>query len=107
MSTPTGWMASGHAPSEYEFSTDLVERHSGTKSAIIRSRTDTPSGFATLMQEIAAADYRAHRIRLSGWVKTDAVTGWCGLWMRIDGEDHRQHGFDNMVDRPITGSQLW
>ncbi len=40
-------------------------------------------------------------------IKTRDVLGWSGLWMRIDGEDDRTLGFDNMYDRRITGTTGW
>jgi hypothetical protein len=106
MSTPHAWIATGKAADDYEFAIDLGERHSGTRSAVIRAR-ESPRDFCTLMQEILADDYRG-RVRLRGWIKTDRVErGWCGLWMRVDGADRRVLAFDNMVTRPIKGTTDW
>jgi hypothetical protein len=43
-------------------------------------------------------------------VKSKNVTGWAGLWLRIDPDDpYHGHnlGFDNMGGRPIKGSSDW
>jgi len=39
-------------------------------------------------------------------MKTKAVTGWAGLWLRVDAEDHTA-GFDNMGSQQIKGTTLW
>jgi hypothetical protein len=107
MSKPAGWIAAGMAPQDYEFTTDLTEHHSGTRSGKVSARR-APTGFATLMQQVLPDDYLGHRVRLRGWVKTEQVTGWCGLWMRIDGSDKKRWlGFDNMGSRPIVGTTAW
>jgi hypothetical protein len=37
-----------------------------------------------------------------------ALTGWAGLWMRVDGQRSRPSlAFDNMQDRPVRGSTDW
>jgi hypothetical protein len=59
------------------------------------------------MQTVPAAAHRGKRVRFSALVRTDAVTRWSGLWMRIDRKDHKHGGFDNMQDRPIKGTTDW
>jgi hypothetical protein len=107
MGTPAGWTASGKAPQDYDFDTDKREVHSGAKSARMRSKVDRPSGFGTLMQEFIPDRYRGHRVRLSGWIKTQDVKGWCGLWLRADGADQKVLAFDGMQHRPIRGTNDW
>jgi hypothetical protein len=106
MSIP-GWLVTGRAPEDYEFALDTAEHHSGTQSARVRARSDTPRDFGTLMQELLPDDYRGSRVRLSGWVKTLDVRNWCGLWMRVDGPNSRILAFDNMKSRPISGTTEW
>ena len=58
---------------------------------------------------MSAISYRGRRVRLSGYVRVDSVTGGgAGLWMRIDGATATL-GFDNMISygRPITGTTGW
>jgi hypothetical protein len=59
------------------------------------------------MQMFAADSYRGKRLRMSGSVRADAVDGWAGLWMRVDGPQRETLQFDNMQDRPITGTRDW
>jgi hypothetical protein len=47
------------------------------------------------------------RLRLSGWIASSAVTGWAGLWMRVDSEAQTGIAFDNMQCRPVSGTTGW
>ncbi len=60
--------------------------------------------FGTFMDSISAEPYRKKRIRLSGIVEVKDVTGWSGLWMRIDGANNEVLAFDNMNERRIVGT---
>jgi hypothetical protein len=43
-------------------------------------------------------------IRFFGFVKTQDVEGYCGLWMRIDNALSVTLKLDNMQSRPIKGT---
>ncbi|WP_225821042.1 hypothetical protein [Streptomyces naphthomycinicus] len=103
---PKGWAADGPAVEDYDFGVDAEVFCTGHASSFIRSHRN-PKGFATLAQSIRADSYRGTRLRISAMIKTRDVLGWSGLWMRIDGEDDRTLGFDNMYDRRITGTTGW
>jgi len=105
---PEGWILSGTHPADYEAGTDLHTTHHGKAAGYLRSKGEgTVEGFATLMQTFKANEYRQARWQLSGYMKTEAVDGWCGLWMRVDGHDHEIIQFDNMSDRPVNGTTNW
>jgi len=108
---PAGWVRAGKAPDDYVMGLDTSVRHTGSASAFVRARKETPAGFGTLMQMASAEAYRGKRVRLSAWVKSEMIDGeaWAGLWLRIDGERPQQDvlGFDNMQDRPIKGTIDW
>lgn len=59
------------------------------------------------MQQFNAKDFLNKRVKFSGFVKTQGVSGWCGLWMRIDGESDKCLKFDNMQNRRIQGTTEW
>jgi len=71
---------------------------------VLRS-TQPTKGFVTMMQVVQAERFLGRRLRFAATVRTEAVTGWSGLWMRVDGAD-AQHplAFDNMQTRPLTGT---
>jgi len=59
------------------------------------------------MQRILAEEYRDRRVRWSGYLKTEDVAEWCGLWMRVDGQRNNVMEFDNMQSRPCKGTGDW
>ncbi|ETT45651.1 AraC family transcriptional regulator [Paenibacillus sp. FSL R7-269] len=65
------------------------------------------NSFGTLMQQFQAREYRGKRMRFSGFVRTENVTGWSGLWMRVDDNQQNMLAFDNMQNRSIQGTTEW
>jgi hypothetical protein len=104
---PKGWFPAGSNPSEYEMGIDNSIFQNGHSCAYIKSKAPKGKEFGTLMQTISADNFLGKRIQLSGYVKSDNVLGWSGIWMRIDGENNQQLGFDNMMDRTIKGTTDW
>lgn len=117
-----GWKLAGSLPQEYDLTVVPDDRGPG-KAASLRAKSANPDGFGTILQWCRADAYRGARVRLSAEVKAEGVTGWAGLWMRIDGPGQTLRyagiawtrvygpaamlGFDNMQDRPITGTRDW
>jgi len=109
---PAGWTHQGDRPAEYESGVDSHGGRAGKACAFIRGRSASPGGFGTLMQTIAADDYRGKRVRFSADVKAKGVASWAGLWMRVDGAWREGQlppmlAFDNMRGRPIKGTRDW
>jgi len=105
--TPNGWFPAGSNPSEYEMNIDNSIFQSGQSSAYIKSKSPKENEFGTLMQTISAENYLGKRLQLSGYIKSEDIKGWSGIWMRIDGENNQQLGFDNMQGRAIKGTTDW
>lgn len=95
------WYLTGSAPEFYE-----AGWLTGANSAFyLRSRTPSlPHGFGTWSKYVDATPFLGKRLRLSANVKAHDVSGWGGLWMRIDGKNGRVLGFDNMQNRPVHGT---
>lgn len=106
-SVPQGWTVTGQNMEEYEVTTDRTVVHHGRASGRLRSKTGNSLGFVTLMQMFKAQEYRSKRLRCTAFVKADQVSGWAGLWMRIDHENGDMLRFDNMGNRPIKGTMDW
>jgi len=102
---PDGWQISGSAPGDYEVA--LADGKKGGSAASLKSVVNETDGFGTLMQTISATNYHGKRLRLTAAIEASNVEGWAGLWMRIDGQNGEILGFDNMQERPITGSIDW
>lgn len=107
MTTITGWLLSGSNPADYAITLDHKIVHGGMRSAKLYSITATNETFATLMQQCKATNYLNKRIRLSAFVKAENVSSFAGLWMRIDNAQGEVLQFDNMYERPITGTRDW
>lgn len=103
---PAGWFVAGNAPKDYEFGTDSTVGSDGGKAAYIKAIAPNPSGFGTLMQNVAPDNYVGQRVRLSAMMRTKDA-GRAQLWLRIDGGDQKVLGFDNMDSRPVRGTTDW
>ena len=112
-SLPEPWVLTGKSPQLYEAGIDQSAT-GGTKGAKfirrIGNKEDDKSSdrdWATIMQQIAADDYRGKRIRFQARVKAQDVSDWAGLWMRIDSPSAYSAAFYNSQDKPIKGSADW
>lgn len=103
---PHGWVLAGSKPTEYETGVDKETVHDAQPSAFLKAKDGNSEGFGTLMQQISAEQYRGERLRFSGYVKSEDVKGWAGLWMRVD-KDSSVSAFDNMHERGIKGTTGW
>ena len=105
--TPTGWIMTGETPFDYKTGLDNRIVHNGNYSAYLRSKDEKARGFATLMQQIKSDQYRGERVRFSAFVKSKDVKEAAGLWMRVDHSSGEVLAFDNMMNRPIKGTNEW
>jgi hypothetical protein len=108
---PAGWFKAGSHPAEYDMGLDESVKRDGKSSATVKFTAQSANGFGTLMQMTQPGEYRGKRVRLSGYVKSDKVTQWAGLWFRVDGPNQgatpTSLAFDNMQDRAIKGTTDW
>jgi len=63
--------------------------------------------FGSVMQRCAATRLAGQTVRFQGELKSEAVLGWAGLWLRADGAQEGNLFFDNMHRRPIRGTTEW
>ncbi|ARF16198.1 helix-turn-helix domain-containing protein [Sporosarcina ureae] len=104
---PYGWIMTGESPFDYETGLDTRIVHSGNNSAYLKSKDTNARSFATLMQQIKSDQYRGERVRFSAFVKSTEVKESAGLWMRVDHSSGEVLAFDNMMNRPIKGTNEW
>jgi C-terminal processing protease CtpA/Prc len=98
---PGGW---GGGPPGTIFADDQVV-HGGRGSARIERHGDSPDNFSTITKYIPI-DFSVTSIELRGFLKTEGVSDFAGLWMREDGESSAL-AFDNMQGRQLKGSTPW
>jgi hypothetical protein len=104
---PPGWEAAGFHVEDYELGVDPEGGPEGGPCPRFASLVPRPEGFVGISRSVDATAYRGRRLALSALVRTEEVTGWAGLWMRIDSREHRSQVFDYMEERPIRGSSGW
>ncbi len=103
-----GWQLSGSHPFHYKMGIDRETFHKGKSSGFLKSVTvQSQEEFATMMQQFKAERYLGKRLKLSGFIKSKDVDGFCGFWMRVDDALGDVLQFDNMSDRPIVGDSEW
>ncbi|MGG0823683.1 helix-turn-helix domain-containing protein [Paenibacillus turicensis] len=110
VSNINGWFTTGTSPNKYDVHLDHETYHEGSKSLCLASNQEidvTTNEFGTLMQQFQAKQYIGKRMRFSGFVQTENVNGWCGLWMRVDDQKQNMLAFDNMEYRSIKGTVSW
>lgn len=105
---PKNWFKSGSKSESYKIATDSIIFQSGKKSVSIASLDSSIEGFETIMQYCSAKNYLGTRIKMTGYIKSENVADWAGMWLRIDSKTPGESlGFDNMQDRPIIGNSDW
>jgi hypothetical protein len=107
-STPTtnlmpapGWFLAGSAPQDYSALGDPTAPSNGLTLLSISAPSDQ---FGTVMTSVDATAFLGKQVQLSASVGTSNVSGWTGLWMRVDDANGNVLAFDNMSDRPLTGT---
>lgn len=103
-----GWFKAGNKPDSYKVGLDNTIFKTGGSSAFIKSIEKKIDGFGTLMQKCKAQEYLGKRIKMTGFIRSNNVSDWAGMWMRIDSKlPKRSLIIDNMEDRPIRGDNDW
>ena len=106
---PAAWFITGSRSADYEVGllpATITHEENRVVQLRLRSAVSEPDGFGALMQSITAARYRGRRVRFSATVRAQEVTGWAGLWLRVDGP-RRVLMIDNMQDRPLRQTTAW
>jgi hypothetical protein len=98
---PEGW---GGGPSE-TLHLDRTVTHGGEAAARLEREAGSEGAFSSLTKKLDV-DFTGEWIELRGFLRTEEVTGFAGLWIRQDGESGSVR-FDNMHDRGPTGTSAW
>jgi len=105
---PNGWIIAGDSPAKYEMGIDKGAGQDGKNAGTIKSIDKSIMGFGTLMQQCRPNSFAGKKIKMTASVRSLQVTDWAGLWLRVDQSGSTQPlSFDNMQDRPITGTTAW
>ena len=92
---------------------DSTVVHGGKYSMVLKSlsggdwgsarshREEFSDTFKTILRQL-----RGKVVTYSGWIKTQNVSKWAGLWWRVDGADEVLE-FNNMYDSLVCGTRDW
>jgi len=108
--TPEDWSGTINTNS-YKITSDRTVFHDGLASVCLKSienNVNSNYNFGTVTGRMMPDSFKGKRVRMTGWIKTENVNGYAGLWMRVDGQNFGQVlAFDNMMNRPIKGTTDW
>jgi hypothetical protein len=108
---PKGWYAGGDkAPKDingYSAALDSKTVHGGKYSLHLKYVSGDGFGVATNSLRGLLPSVKGKTIRLTGWIKTEDVGDFAGLWWRVDGPNREMLAFNNMEDSIISGTQDW
>ena len=99
---PDGWRG---GPPGTLFADAEISHAPGKASARIERRSDSQGEFSTLTNSIPI-EFKGTKIELRGYLKTEEVSHFAGLWMREDGIGETVE-FDNMQSRQLKGTTQW
>jgi C-terminal processing protease CtpA/Prc len=99
--TPTGW---GGGPAG-TIAVDGETVHGGRWSVRLERDAKSPNGFSTITTALPM-DFVGKTIEWRGFLRSENVSDYFGLWMREDG-DTPGLAFDNMEQRQLKGTHEW
>ncbi|MBW6483679.1 MAG: hypothetical protein K0B10_11545 [Vicingaceae bacterium] len=102
-----GWFLRGSEPSSYEIGIVEDSQRNGKVAYLKSINPEIKNKFGTIMQSFSAEKYLDSKLKLTGYIKTKDVTGWAGMWMRVDGKKKHSLSFDNMGNRKIKKTTDW
>lgn len=98
---PSGW--AGGPAGTVAFDSTVV--HAGAGAARLERNAQSMQTFSVLTKTLPV-DFDGQSIELRGYLRTEGVTGFAGLWLREDGTAGPVQ-FDNMQDRGLAGTTEW
>jgi hypothetical protein len=102
---PPSWHVTGRNPDNFTAGVDTSPEGRGAK--FLRSNTSDPKAWAGLVQTIQAQHYLGQRVRFRALVRTESVSDWAGLWMRVDTAEGKTVAFFNTKAQPVKGTTGW
>ncbi|HEY7500618.1 MAG TPA: S41 family peptidase [Vicinamibacterales bacterium] len=98
---PKGW--TGGPPDTIAVDGQVV--HGGKWSLRIERKPESANSF-TALTKVIPIDFAGAALELRGFLRTDSVSEFAGLWMRQD-DDNGSVAFDNMQSRQLKGTTDW
>jgi hypothetical protein len=102
---PPSWHMTGDNPDKFTAGVDTSPEGRGAK--FLRSKTNDPKAWAGLIQTVQAQRYLGQRVRFRARLRTEDMSDWAGLWMRVDTSEGKRLAFFNTHDTPVKGTTGW
>jgi hypothetical protein len=102
-----GWSPRQTVAGSYEMQIQNVTSGERQNVSTIKSLEKKVEGFGNIMKSIKPDLYLGKTVRLTGYIKSENVKSWAGLWMRTDYYKSKVLSFDNMQNRGIKGTTDW
>ena len=102
-----GWSPRQTVEGSYEMQIQNTISGDRQNVSTIKSLEKKVEGFGNIMKTINSDEFRGKTIKMSGYVKSENVKNWAGLWMRVDYYRSKVLAFDNMHPRAIKETTDW
>ncbi len=102
---PAGTLAGWHRNAGEAVFLDSTVVHGGRYAGRLERKPGGP-GSAVILSMSLPVTFQGSTVELSGWLKTEGVNGFAGLWLREDGRSGPVQ-FDNMQGRQLAGTTEW
>jgi hypothetical protein len=101
------WSYRQDALNSYEIGSDKTPEFKEQNVFKIKSIKNKIEGFGNIMNTMNAEAYSGKTVKMTGYVKSENVKSWAGLWMRVDYYTAAVLAFDNMQNRAIKRTTDW
>ena len=102
---PPSWHVAGNNADKFTAGVDTSPEGRGAK--FLRSKANDPDAWAGLIQTVQAQRYLGQRVRFRARLRTEAMSKWAGLWMRVDSANGKPIAFYNTQNQPVKGTTGW
>lgn len=103
----TEWSYRQDALKSYEMGSDGDLEATNQNVFKIKSIKNKVEGFGNIMKTVPSEMYLGKTVKMTGYVKSENVKSWAGLWMRVDYYTAAVLAFDNMQNRAIKKTTDW
>ncbi|SHN65103.1 hypothetical protein SAMN05444395_103195 [Flavobacterium fryxellicola] len=104
---PSAWSYRETETGTYELGPDKTAEFTNQNVLTIKSVKSKINGFGNIMKSVNSELYAGKTVKMTGYVKSENVKSWAGLWMRVDYYTAAVLAFDNMQNRAIKRTTDW
>ncbi|MFD2909957.1 hypothetical protein ACFSX9_14575 [Flavobacterium ardleyense] len=101
------WSFKQNESQSYEIGPTKDQIYSNQEVYTIKSIKSKIERFGNIMKTVDANPYQGKTVKMTGYVKSENVKSWAGMWMRVDFYSSKELAFDNMQQRGIKGTTDW